>query len=330
VGILAGGSFSSGVGLSDQGWETGFGDTAANLSQAFIWNLVSDSNIGPAGSPIAFGNAINSSGEVAGFAFAADFSAYNAFLYNGSSDVPIPTLGGVNNAAYGINDAGTVVGYSEDATGAILAFQYSGGTPASLGTLPGGTTTQATAINSSGQIVGYGDTASGATDAFLYSGGFTDLGVPTGFVSSEANAIGNFGAVAGFVSTDTLSNEAFLWTPADGMTLLGTLGGDSQAFGVNSSGMVVGASNGVAFLYTDSHMYDLNTLLDSTGAGWQLQEALAINDRGQIAGTGLYNGDQRAFLLNAVETETAPEPGTIFLFAGGLAAAAVFRRRLIP
>jgi probable HAF family extracellular repeat protein len=42
---------------------------------------------------------------------------------------------------------------------------------------------------------------------------------------------------------------------------------------------------------------DLNTQLDSSSAGWTLQEARAINDAGQIVGTGLYHGTAHAFLL---------------------------------
>ena len=300
AGVLSGGNFSSGLSMNSQGWVAGFGDTSSSSGQAFVWNLLSLSNISPAGSPMAFGNAIGPSGNAAGYALTADLSAYNAFLYSGSAPVAIPTLGGTFNAALGINGAGTVVGFSQDSSGAVLAFQYSGGAMTSLGTLPGGTTSQASAINASGQIAGYGDTADGSTHAFLWSGAFTDLGVPAGFASSYASGIGNAGAVAGYVTTGTVTSEAFLWTSGGGMTLLGTLGGDSKAFGVNASGMVVGSSNGVAFLYANSQMYDLNTLLDSSGIGWQLQEALAINDLGQITGTGLYNGVQRAFLLTIV------------------------------
>lgn len=43
-------------------------------------------------------------------------------------------------------------------------------------------------------------------------------------------------------------------------------------------------------------MYDLTRQLVN-GAGWQLCYAIAINDAGQIAGTGIVNGQEHAFLL---------------------------------
>jgi hypothetical protein len=52
-----------------------------------------------------------------------------------------------------------------------------------------------------------------------------------------------------------------------------------------------------AFLWQDGVTVDLNDLIP-TNSGWQLCEAAAINDAGQIAGTGLRNGRTRAFFLD--------------------------------
>ena len=43
-------------------------------------------------------------------------------------------------------------------------------------------------------------------------------------------------------------------------------------------------------------MIELKTRLLNP-AGWELLEAAAINDGGEIAGTGSYNGQQQAFVL---------------------------------
>ncbi len=107
------------------------------------------------------------------------------------------------------------------------------------------------------------------------------------------------------------------------------LQGDYSSFaaGINNSGSVVGfssnqppdftlqlaglfyppGSNYHAFLYTGGKMYDLSKQLVN-GAGWQLSFATAINNAGQIVGTGLFEGAggagsgtvQRAFLLTPV------------------------------
>jgi probable HAF family extracellular repeat protein len=85
---------------------------------------------------------------------------------------------------------------------------------------------------------------------------------------------------------------------------LGTLPGDasSQANGINASDQAVGWSGTAdgsmsrAFLWQNGAMSDLNTLIPS-GSGWILTTATAINDAGQIAGSGLHAGQPRAFLL---------------------------------
>ena len=61
-------------------------------------------------------------------------------------------------------------------------------------------------------------------------------------------------------------------------------------------------------------MQDLNSLLaPSSGPGWELDSANAINDAGQIVGEGLVNGQDHAFLLTPT-----PEPGAaaIAIIAG--------------
>ena len=69
--------------------------------------------------------------------------------------------------------------------------------------------------------------------------------------------------------------------------------------------------------------FDLNTLLDSSGAGWTLQLALGINSSGQIVGYGLNElGQTEGFLLTP-NAET-PLPAALPLFATGLGALGLF------
>ena len=85
---------------------------------------------------------------------------------------------------------------------------------------------------------------------------------------------------------------------------LGVLPGDneSRAMDVNNSGQVAGFSENIfedtrrAFLFSDGTLFDLNDLMVQN-PGWKLVEATGINDRGQIVGTGLFEGNGRAFLL---------------------------------
>jgi probable HAF family extracellular repeat protein len=97
------------------------------------------------------------------------------------------------------------------------------------------------------------------------------------------------------------------------MTNLGTLGdGSSFANDINNAGDVVGyvqATSGpspfVAFLSGSDGITDLNTLIPAD-SGWSLWFAAAINDNGQVVGSGTFNGEPRAFLLTP--GATSPDP----------------------
>ena len=125
-------------------------------------------------------------------------------------------------------------------------------------------------------------------------------------MNSYAYGINRRGGVAGNVSdagSDTngvYSNsraKAFLWRKGK-MVGLGTLPGskNSAAFGINDSTAIVGTSGDRAFLWTRGKMLDLNACLPS-GSGWMLEEARAINNKGQIVGSGKLSGQTHMFLL---------------------------------
>jgi probable HAF family extracellular repeat protein len=91
--------------------------------------------------------------------------------------------------------------------------------------------------------------------------------------------------------------HAFLWKKGV-MTDLGTVNGDTCSYtsSINSKGQIVGVSehecaNFVqhAFLWEHGEMVDLNTLIPPN-SNLQLAAAIAINDRGEITGTGVPPG----------------------------------------
>jgi hypothetical protein len=58
-------------------------------------------------------------------------------------------------------------------------------------------------------------------------------------------------------------------------------------------------------------MTDLNTLLPAA-SGWELVDATATNDVGQIVGSGIINGQSHGFLLDTgTMANSVPEPGSV-------------------
>ncbi|MFP4053627.1 MAG: LamG-like jellyroll fold domain-containing protein [Phycisphaerae bacterium] len=182
-------------------------------------------------------------------------------------------------------------------------------------------------VNSDGVAVGWGEYAAGQYHAMRYDDGVTvDLGTLAGDIQSFATHITDTGLVVGisgdsaWYGESTYAGEAFLYQP-DGptggrMTGLGTLldreGSWSIAHDVSESGVVVGSSDGLAFVYAGGVMADLNDYVQSE---WTLTEATGINRHGQIIATGERDGVVRAFVLDPVD-KLAPTVAEVTLNDG--------------
>ena len=220
---------------------------------------------------------INDSGAIIG-----QYTASQPYLYGNGVFTALPLAG----SAVGINDSGQIA-----TTNGHDASIYENGTLVDLGNL-GGSSSGPVAINNVGQVAGNSYLPGNSIrHAFLYSnGGITDLGSLGGF--SIANALDDNGWVVGASVTTKGVQEPFLYAGGP-MIDLGNLGGkfSSSANGINDAGIIVGDSSVLAggtdaFLYENGTMYDLNNLLDSSGSGWDLEDAVAINNSGQIIGVG--------------------------------------------
>ena len=239
-----------------------------------------------------------------------------AFVYDGTNFQFIERSG-FATSAFGINDSGDVCGYSSSSGGSPQAFLYDGMTIHDLGTL-GGINSIATGINNNDYVCGNSTLLNGDQHAFLYNGTtMLDIGTLGGATSNGA-AINNSGYVCGYSELSNGDQHAFLY---DGTTMrdLGTLGSSySAANGMNNSGYVCGTSQKElntsldAFLYDGSTMHDLNDLIDDSSFTDHLDNAVDINDAGQIIATS--GGNQ--YLLTPV---AVPEPSAVALFFLGLA-----------
>jgi probable HAF family extracellular repeat protein len=214
------------------------------------------------------------------------------------------------SSAHAINRSGQVVGESSISaaqSSVIHGVLYDGGGKTDLGAL-GGDYSAANGINSLGVIVGESDVVqAGITNvhAFIYTNVMRDLGTLGGNYSS-AHAINDSGTIVGESET-VIGGATYLraFISRNGtMSDLGTLGGNtSSASAINSAGIVVGYATDAsevswAFLYNGSTMVNLSTLIPPDSGWTNLASADAINDAGQIAGSGFRdNGQYHAYLL---------------------------------
>jgi probable HAF family extracellular repeat protein len=272
--------------------------------------------------------AINDSGQVAGF---GRFNGHDAFFYANGSLVDLGVLpGNANSDAFGINASGDVVGSSAlGSGGSPRAFLYHGGNLIDLGS------GFANAINSTGDIVGKSENLRAvryANGAMIDLGNFGDRQQTSAIDINDSGQIVGNSFVLASASPGTYVSHAFLYE-AGVWRDLGLPAGVPLAIpsAINNAGQVVGNSNESLgafnrppFLYTDGTNYNLQSLLDDSGVGLNLELAYDINDSGVILAEGYasnasYSGYQ-AVLLTPV-----PEPSS--LVSAGIAAAMVICSR---
>jgi probable HAF family extracellular repeat protein len=317
LGVFPGGSASSAFGINASGQVVGYSETSSG-DRAFLYENGQMINLGTlpgASSSNAWGsNAwdINGPGQVVGYSQTSDSPGpYHAILYQNGQMIDLDTRPeGSWSEAYGVNDSGQVVGRTFTLDSNQHAFLYENGQMVDLGTFPGGSWSSAHDINGSGQVVGISDTSTSSTygHAFLYENGqMIDLGtVPgapsyTGISYSAAGINGSGQVVGSWYDYNSGDEHAVLYDHGQNVDL-GTLPGGSFSYAtrINASGQVVGGSDTSsgehAFLYENGQMVDLNDRIPSD-SGWVLRAARDINDEGQIVGSGVHNGQVRAFLL---------------------------------
>ncbi|MCA9285673.1 MAG: hypothetical protein KDA22_10680 [Phycisphaerales bacterium] len=203
---------------------------------------------------------ISDSGVVVGaLPVAGQLGVTHAIRWVNGAITDLGTLGGSHSAAFAVNEAGWIVGDSTiNGSLATRAFLWHDGNMSSLGTL-GGASSHALAINDANQVAGLADLADGTPHAVIW----------------QLNGAGQV------VST----------------TDLGVVSGTySAAYAIDSTGNAVGASDGLAVLWSGGEVFDLNTQIDPLG-GWILTRATGISDDGWIVGQGKYLGFPRAFLM---------------------------------
>jgi probable HAF family extracellular repeat protein len=297
-----GGPAAQAHGINAAGAVVGESMTKDGADHAFLWRDGTMTDLGIVGS-ISTARALNGAGQIVGDYYG---KTYQGFFATSGKIATLGTLGTAYTVTYAINAQGHAAGSSYSTDSREHPFFWDGNTMTDLGTL-GGAFATARGVNANDLVVGYAYLANGKYHA--YSGtkaGLVDLGTLGGDYSG-ANAVNDAGQIAGYSFVSGNAKEhASLWNAGAARDLGDLGGGYSEALALDGTAAhVVGRATVAlqnnnlpyhAFLWTDGMMRDLNSLVPA-GSGWVLEEATGINDAGQIVGSGSYQGQRRAFLL---------------------------------
>lgn len=322
---------------------------AAN--RAFVFHNGSMSELQmPSGQMSSMANAINNQGVIVG-SFNSPSEPRGACIL--APSFITRAGGGYTGWSTGINEDGVIAGTTlmwgqNPALSFARAVRIpSGSWTICLLNLPiGWNNSEGRAINASGWVamrvysIGWeGEETTGpqyfehrSGRAYLLANGDTnDLGAQEDLIDlgtlggddSSAQGINDLGEVCGWSNRDDGSYEAFIYRDSTlsglGVPLDAT---DSFAFGINEKSEVVGfvkstSGNERAVLFKEGGITDLNTLVPLAGPGergfTELNRAVAINESGQIVGTGTWNDGEgntftRGFLFGPIIDSAVAAP----------------------
>lgn len=328
LGVMPGMAASSAEGLNERGEVVGHCAPANEYfnQQGFVWSNGTMRSIGLLDQgEYSLAHAINESGDVVGEGDEG-FVQPQAILASSNGLLNIEHHGGSNLRAIAITDSGVIVGnrsmsylwapivWTQDPAhpdrflSVLLPNHPSGQVDSRMG--------YAFGANNSAEVVGYvQSTVFGQLGALWANDAahtLTLLQPAAPGWTSYAYGINDSGQVVGdslagvYATIPTVWNNDVSHTP----TALPWLPGGNQgsAIAINRQGMVIGWSNtGAApdvrrpVLWMNGRVIDLAQTLDASGFGWSEIYVSALNDHGQIVGTGLHNGQLRAFLLNPLK-----------------------------
>jgi uncharacterized protein (TIGR03437 family) len=314
-----------------------FGQGTGGAAQSWIWSNGVQTPMDANGPTIPLG--INASGQIIGITtpILGQFAPTPFFYLNGVFNTPEDLAGGSFGfpEPVAISDAGPVAftnapldvsvgnrGPFEQAgvwaNGTLTVLPIPSNCPAlqpgtNITANPNFCTTRATSISANGQYVAgwayYWNQNS--YEAALWSNGqlktFGQHSVLTG-VNNAGQSVGYLGARASlFDNNGNVTDLGTGWAPT-AMNNTGWVVGNDRGIqevgqvSVQPVDLVISPGEGNAILWANNTEYNLNSCsCISNSAGWEFDFAYAVNDAGQIVGTGFHNGVETGFLLN-------PEP----------------------
>ena len=291
LGTLPGFTGSRGFGVNPRGEIVGVAYPVLSARPLF-WASTQSAPMELPGLPVGLAgvaSAISPVGQIVGTFFASDFSVSQPVVWPRSNAAPIYLAELSETLRFGgaisINAVGNILGdgCDQDHVECHAAFwANSASAPVALAS-PGG--------------------------EFIY----TDDALTGGLV---APALNNAGSMVGFAyNPDFSATRAVFWASSSSPAVILSTTGEftnGGAEGINDKRQIVGSvfnndfSDAHAFLWASptSQGVDLNTVIPP-GSGWELQVGRSINNRGEISGAGLLNGEDHAFALIPVHGGSA-------------------------
>ena len=291
LGTLPGFTGSRGFGVNPRGEIVGAAYPVLSARPLF-WASTQSAPMELPGLPVGLAglaDAISPVGQIVGEFFASDFSVFQPVVWPRSNAAPIYLAELSETLRFGgaisINAVGNILGDGSDEDNVeshAVFWANSASAPVALAS-PGG--------------------------EFIY----TDVGL-TGGVG--AAALNNAGSMVGFArNPDFSATRAVFWASSSSPAVILSTTGEftnGGAEGINDKRQIVGSafnndfSDAHAFLWASptSQGVDLNTVIPP-GSGWELQVGRSINNRGEISGAGLLNGEDHAFALIPVHGGSA-------------------------
>lgn len=309
------GSFHTyGYGINDSGDVAGFHVIGVGVWQGFHWDGTTFTTLVPLpGGSLAEAYDLNNSDAIVGMS--ADGSGVpRAVRWSAPGALPadLGDLGGPDARASAINAGGTITGLAKTALGWGHAFRHAGAME-DLNDL-GGLGSWGYDVNTGGSIVGWSNNPGVGPEAVYWSPGATaptSIHNPALFTYSYAEGIADGEIVTGWAGTAGGAVHGFRWTPASGMTDLGSPVGACTPYEVNAANWIVATCGflGATVAYARTPGGSWVNLNDQVphGCGIVMEEARAINASGQIAGFGTKIGtsDLRAYRLTPVPSGLA-------------------------
>ena len=283
----------------------------------------------------AFVTAVLPDGTGLGYSDTRFGISQNAVIWNNPASPSSPfggtesSFGGVSEGAtsfiWGANNLGDYVGGRELSGGGNLTpFVWLAGAadPQFLSLPAGATSADARGISDNGHIAVQASVPGVGFVGFFYDNAGNpaiDMG-SLGGPGTRPAAVNDAGEVVGTALNPSSTRRAFYWDAATGNRAAPAGGSLRYSFllDINSSGDAVGYSRrtgsgqrdfAYVFNVRTGQLTFLRTLLSlDLRNQWELREAFAINDRGQIVGTGRFNGSVETFIFQLPGYPDGPAP----------------------